>query len=263
MVKDFVFDKVALSDLGYIAVFQSSEEQVVVSEMSLNTVKGARSDKSHATSYTYPNNYSDTFMILKNPCEYNDDEMDLTNKEISELIKWLCRKEYKWFRFVDDDDDDEIWYEVKFDAKKEYAGERVIGLSLTVEANTPYGFTKEKTRKYTASPMKIKVHSDEEGYIYPTVRITLRQGGNLVLTNTFENRSTTLKNCVNNETIVLYGDDLQQIVSSNPNHDYVTEFNYKFPRLCNKYNEYLNTFTSNLPCDISFTYREIRKVGME
>lgn len=262
MITDFVFDKVKLSDLGYVAFWQNSEDQVTVSDMNLNTIKAARSDISHSTSYTYENNYSSTFLLLKDSCRHNPDELNLTYRDISELTKWLCRKQYKWFRLIKDDDDDEIWYQVQIDVKKELAGEDVIGLTITVNANTPYGFSKQKVKSFTNSPYMVRTHSDEEGYIYPDVEITLRQSGNLVLTNTLENRQTTIKNCINTEKITIYGGDLQQIISTNQNHDFVTEFNYVFPRLLCNYYEFDNNFTSNLACDISFTYRDIRKVGM-
>lgn len=261
MVTDFIFDKVMLSDLGYILVLES-EEYKDIHQMDYGTIKGSRTDVSHKTSYNYGQNYSTTFTIMKNSCSYGVDELDLTYNDIRELTRWLCRKEYKWFKFCKDDEDDEIWYEVKINTQKEYVGEKIVGLKLFVEANSPYGFSKEMEKTYIGTNFRVKIYSDEEGYIYPDVKIKLTNGGNLVLTNVFENRQTTLKNCVGNEIITFHGGDIQQIESTK-SHDFITEFNYQFPRFVNEYGSFENTFTSNLPCTISFTYREIRKVGME
>lgn len=261
MVTNFIFDKVKLSDLGYILVTEP-EDYKDVHQMDYGTIKGSRSDKSHKTSYNYGQNYNTTFTIMKNSCEYDSDELNLTYRDISELSNWLCRKEYKWFKFCKDDEDDEIWYEVKINTQKEYIGDQVIGMKLFVEANTPYGFSKEIERTLTGTNFRIQIYSDEEGYIYPDVNITLNTGGNLRLTNTYENRSTVLKNCVSGETITFYGDDLQQIESTQ-SHDYITDFNYKFPRFVNEYGSFENTLVSNIPCTITFKYRTIRKVGME
>ena len=262
MITDFVFDKVKLSDFGYVPFLQNSEDQVVVSELTMNDIKAARSDVSLNTSYAYGNNYSCTFLLLKDSCKYDVNELDLTHRDISELTKWLCRKQYHWFRMIKDDDDDEIWYLVQINVRKEMAGERVIGLTITVNANAPYGFSKEREKEFTGAPYLVRTHSDEEGYIYPDVKITMKASGNLTLTNTLENRKTILKNCVAGEVITLRGGEDQQISSTNSNHDYVTEFNYLFPRLISSYAEYDNLFTANLACDISFVYRDIRKVGM-
>lgn len=271
MVSDFIFDGMQLSDLGYIAIQQDRGDLVDVSAMKFETIKAARSDINRRVSYTYDSNYSTTFSIMKSSCDNPDDDY-MNNDEISELTRWLARKQYKWFREIDDDEEnnDEIWYMVQNQVRKEYAGDKVCGLEITVEANTPYGFTRETT--FTSDGERyfsVAIHSDEEGYIYPSVQIVCGGAGDLVLHNENENRSMSIRNCSANEVITIDGDTLQ-ITSSIQDRDFTNDFNYVFPRFVNEYGKMTNEFEITLVpygtstynnVDCKFKYREIRKVG--
>lgn len=260
MVNDFIFDGRSLSSFGYI-MFSNSDDTQNVSNMEMDTIKGARNDKAYSVGYKYGENYSATYSIMKNTCLNPEDEY-LSDDDVSELTRWLCRKQYKWFKFIDDEADDEIWYKAMWTVSKEYAGDKIIGLDITIHTNAPYGFSKEIINTYTEPSFMVSIDSDEEGYIYPDVTIRVLSGGTLELTNTTEDRTTRLTNCVAGETIKLFGYEKQQIWSS-VDHDFVNEYNYKFPRLCSEYANYRNEFTVNLDCEIVMKYREIRKVGLK
>jgi hypothetical protein len=277
MVSDFIFDGKLLSDFGYIAIQQDSEETPDVSAMKFDTIQGARTDKAHRVSYNYEQNYTTTFTLIKNSCDLEGDDLGFLNTyEISELTRWLARKQYKWFREIDDNEEneDDIWYEVQNRITKEYVGENVVGLNITVEANTPYGYTREISvvKDDVTEPFELYVSSDEEGYIYPDIVISITTPGTLVINNENEDRATRIKNCTVGETITIYGDDLQQIVSSIADRDFSNDFNYVFPRLCNLYEQGGNVLdvymtdesgaTKTYSVSLTFTYRGIRKVGM-
>ena len=261
---DFIFDGIALSDFGYIVVYDGKQsENAVVSNMAYNTIKPALYDISRKVSHNYESNLTTTFIVIKNPCIYNDN-LDMTNDEISELTKWLVRKQYKLFRYINDEDiTDEVWFKVQNTVEKVVEGDSVIGLSVTVNANAPYGFTKEVVDKWTGTTREIIVHSDEEGYIYPDIILypTL-SNGNLIITNQYENRRTIIKNVKKDEVITMYGNGLNQIASSDTTHELSQDFNYNFLRLCNKYKNYKNVITTNLQCNVELRYRGIRKVGL-
>lgn len=265
MITNFVYDGRSLADFGYLLVIEGEEDTVNISNIEYDTIKSARNDRSYNVGYKYGENYSRTYFIMKNLCNDPEDEF-LTDYDISELMRWLCRKQYKWLKFVDEDNmgaDDEIWYQAYFTAEKEYVGEHVIGLRLTVHTNAPYGFTRLKRKEFTDTYFTLNVNTDEEGYIYPDVTIQVGTPGTLQFINTTENRITELKNCVRDEIIVLSGYDIQEISSTNTNHDYITEFNYKFPRLFYEYNNGINKFSVNLYSKVTMEYREIRKVGLK
>lgn len=274
MIKDFIFDGQALSDFGYIAIFENSEDVIEVSAMQYENIKGALSDISHRVSYNYEQNYTSTFLIIKSECENNEDELWMTHDDISEMTRWLARKQYKWFRFIDEDDDDEIWYKVQVKVSKEYMGDRVLGLQLTVTANAPYGFTREIKKKIQDSEFSINAISDEEGYIYPDMEITCIVPGKLIITNKYDNRETVVNNCQQDEIITISGGDCLQISSSIANRDFSKDFNYIFPRLCCNYGNTKNVISTSLGTShgsvayevappITLSYRGIRKVGFD
>lgn len=264
MISDFIFDGKALSDFGYMVIFEETEEDITVSNMKFSNIKGAKSDISQQVSYNYDDNYSTTFTIIKSLCGgVDDNEGYLTNDEVEELTRWLSRKKYKWFRFIDDKDDDEIWYEAQFAINKEYIGDGCFGLKLTLNTSAPFGFTREinVNPRVVNGSFSVPVLSDEEGYIYPNVIITLQEAGDLSLVNTAELRETSLKNCTSGETITFYGQNVNQI-SSTVTHDYAQDFNYNFPRFYTEYGDNTNQFNINLNCTVSLSYRGIRKVGL-
>ena len=265
MISDFIFDGIQLSDLGYLAYQQDREDVTAVSAMKFETIKAAQSDISHRVGYNYESNYTTTFSIMRLSCD--DPENDyLTNDDIAELTRWLSRKQYKWFREIDDNEenDDEIWYKVQIQINKEYVGANVSGLQLIIEASTPYGFTREKKTKIEGitDSFSVTPYSDEEGYIYPNIKITCNGAGTLKITNTNENRSTQILNCTDGEVITITGIDLLQINSST-DHDFSNDFNYVFPRFVVEYKNYKNDFEVEFQgtIDVEMTYRGIRKVG--
>lgn len=269
---DFIFDGESLRSHGYlISATNSVDESIVASNMEYQTIKAPRSDVTRKIGDEYPETYTRTISITKDNCVWGDDNLYLTNDDISEMTKWLCRKTYKWFRWNSENAEDiydEVWYEVMFDVNNAELGGKVTDLELTIKTNRPYGVTRIIKNEWNSAdePSKmIGVHSDEEGYIYPNMTITVVQGGNLEIINTAEGtegRKTEFKNCTAGEVIRIYGEDVLQVSSSNSEHNLADDFNYKFPRLLNEYRNSKNTFEINKEVEVIMEYRGIRKVGI-
>lgn len=263
---DFIFDGESLSSHGYMIVSSnSSDESIVASNMNYQTMKAPLSDVSRLIGTNYEENYSRSFSIIKKDCDGFNRTTTLSNDEISEMTRWLCRKTYKWFRWESEDIDDEIWYEAMFTVNNMEIGGNVEGLELTVHTNRPFGVTREIKNIWNTAdePEKeIIVHTDEEGYTYPNATITLPSGGNINITNTAEDRTTTILNCSAGEVITIYGEDVLQIETSVESHDLSKDFNYVFPRLCSEYGNKTNTIEVDKDAIILFKYRGIRKVGI-
>lgn len=294
---DFEFDGKTLADFGCVMFSEGlSEDRLAVSAMAFDTIKSALSDISLKAAHTYEDNYSTTVLITKNCCARKclddperpyytvngtnlkitlgyckeeqhaviddkftcNDELNLSDMEISALTKWLVRKQYKWFRWCDR----YVWYRAQNKIEKIYVGEDVIGLAVTINTNAPYGFSEEIDEVfYEVDHMDIVDQTDEEGYIYPEMTVTFKESGDFELENTYDESVTRIKNVSEGETIVFRG-DLQEIESSDASHTLPVDFNFVFPRLCNLYGENMNHFESNLDCDFNVKYRGIRKVGL-
>lgn len=254
--------------MGYIIFYDSIiDETSVVSNMEYATFKAAQSDISHKTSTSYQDNLSRVISICKSPCIYDD--LELTNIEISQLSRWLSRKQYKWFRWVIPQTDMDIWYQVMIKIDKIELGDKVIGLQLTITANRPYGVSRpiEHSIECEAdSEHIIFVNTDEEGYTYPDMSIELLEGGNFELVNQREpNRVMKIDNCIIGEVITITGSDILQIETNkyqDRKNELADDFNYLFFRLVYQDGDGENIIVPNLKCNINMSYRGIRKVGI-
>lgn len=269
MITDFLFDGKELSSFGYmLCTFDSVNlETMPVSELTYHTIKAPLSNTTRKTSTSYDSNLSKTLTICKSTCNSNNIP-SITADDLSELSNWLCRKEYKWFRLISDDTDgmDETCYEAQINLQKIMLGDRCIGVELMVQTNRPYGVTpeiiiKSELNQETGNTMDISVYSDEEGYIYPNMTISLHETGTLEITNHFDGTATRIQDCTEGEIIHIYGDILQ-IESDAESHDIPNCFNYQFPRLCSTFEPSVNTFSFNLNCEVELKYRGIRKAGI-
>ena len=55
------------------------------------------------------------------------------------------------------------------------------------------------------------------------------------------------------------------IISSsieNRNEKIMNNFNFIFPMISNSYTNRKNTFTFSMPCDVTFSYKQTRKIGI-
>lgn len=100
-----------------------------------------------------------------------------------------------------------------------------------METDKPFGYGQEQSVSWTFSDSNVSKIlsdiSDEIGYTYPTVIITIKRNGDLSLYNELENCTTVIKNCKVGEVITLNG-DTQIITTTYAGHDICNDFNYEF-----------------------------------
>ena len=123
-------------------------------------------------------------------------------------------------------------------------------------------FSSIQAIKSSIETISLYDQSDEIGYIYPDMTIRCLESGNLKIQNSMEDdRNFYLANVESGEIITLHGEE--QIIESNrSSHNIYDDFNFKFPRICNTYENKNNVLTFSIPIECTLTYSPIRKVGI-
>lgn len=273
MYLDFEFADKRLSDFGCITCIinqnSSASEFDIGCDITFNTIKNSQSSIHYQTSTSYDNIFSKPFEIMKNPCNKNsEDEMYMTTDEISSLMRWLNRREYRKFKPLSHDGTSDVYYYGSFNVKQIMIGDKTIGLSLIFTANAPYGFGERVKLEYdiTSPGEHFYIHGDgdEMGVLYPNVSITCKQNTEeLTITNLTTGNIVSIRNCLEGETIYINGEH-KIIMSDNEEHTTIcNDFDYTYLDIlvedddCSE-NEYI----VSAPCSITIDYSHIRKVGV-
>lgn len=257
---DFKYDSIYLSDLGYIICqfdessgFSSSPAGV---ELTFHQ-KPARHGREFMIAGTeYEEPFQTTFSICK-PCGE-----DFTANEMEFLLRWLNRAEYHEFILRDDEWGETIFYGTFNVEKVEFCG-RVVGFNLQFITNSPYGWLTQEQDSFEISEaggtMLVYDKSSVTGYIYPDeLVITCHADGDLIITNSADDRTTQIKNCTDGEVLTI--DKYVSTVESSTGRNVLNDFNFKFPRLVNTMASSANLWTFSLPCSVELKYTPARKV---
>lgn len=262
---DFQYDDRYLSDYGFmICDFNGQNGANYVnagSQITFEKVKRNNGSKYSLVSTQYNECITAEFDICKNPEEY--DKLEITNDEYRDIMRWLNRKEYLKFHVVPDNsyEHETCYYMASFTIKKIFVGEKLYGIHLSMETNSPFGFGAE--RRYcwevidTSQTYRIDDYSDEVGDTYVNVKVKCSDDGDLLITNTSNDTITRIDNCVNNETIIIDGDS--KLITTDKEHSVMNDFNYQFFKITNTLSSKKNIITFSLPCIAIITYTPIIK----
>lgn len=261
---DFEYAGQSLSDKGFIICnFDSSGIDTVSngSEITFNTVSTLQGAKHELASAVYEDCLTATFQICKHPCFYSD-EMEIYQDEARDIVSWLNRKSFHRFNLVDEEGSD-IYYDASFNVSKIECDGRLVGFELEMFTNRPYGYA--KTEKITIDNTSqngekvVKVKTDEEGFIYPRMEITITGDCDFSLYNEAEDRTMLIKGCKANEVLTI---DYPIISSSLSSHKINDDFNWRFFRLSYSYGDNKNRIVMSHPCTIKMEYEPIVKLGV-
>lgn len=264
---DFEYDGKFLSDFGFIICeFDKSmggfDAASAGSNLTFNTVQIDNGKYFSLQSVKYDECISATFGICKNPELFDD--MQVTNDEYRDLIRWLNRRDFHKFQVIMEDDEirDACYFNASFNVEKVKIADVLYGLNLSMVTDRPYGYGKELTNVLsitdTSKEYILSDVSDEIGFIYPDVKIKVLSSGNLKIHNSFMDSMTIINNCTGGEEITMHGKE-QLIETNKPTHKIMNDFNFEFIKLGNDYRDRFNIFTSTLPCEITITYSPIIK----
>lgn len=265
---DFEYNGERLSEHGLsLCNFSSSNDTFNIgNQIEIRKVKAANSYKYMGTGYEYDDVFTFDLSACRTPCKNNSDDY-FTDIETRKIVRWLNRKRFcKFVPIYDDNSFADICYYGTFNIELEKEGSNVAGFNMTFTSNAPFGFAKEITMQTSLNAngtWNFDDTSDEIGFIYGYAEIECLQAGTLKITNSLDpSNAVIIENCIAGEVIKLDGEK-KTIESYNSNHDKLfNDFNYRFLRVANKYEDITNVFSSTLNCKISITYSPIRKVGI-
>ena len=182
----------------------------------------------------------------------------ITDSECADIIKWLNRKGFYKFNFVNNNT---CYFDASFNVNKITINGELYGLRLTMETNRPFGYgslvTETKTYDSNNTSYTIENKSQELGYTYPTIKVKATQAGNITITNETTQTVVTINNLSVNETVEIDG-LAQTIKTSKSSHKIANDFNYEFLPLQNSLSSGDNVITAT-PCTLTITYSPIIK----
>lgn len=260
---DFEYDGRTLSGYGFMMCDFSGggsiEEVEAGAKITFVTVPRNGGAKHGLVNAKYESGLTCSFDICLNPCLV--DSMELTQSDIRDIMRWLNRREFLPFHFIGDDTFD-CYFNASFNVMKLVVDGKVYGLRLEMETDAPYGYGDELTFTWSAAAAnytyRIMNQSDEIGYLYPTLSITVRADCDFTITNDTFGGSSVIKNCKTGETITMYG-DTNIIETDRSGHDICDDFNYEFFRIGNNMTEQRNMITVSHPCSVTLKYRPVIK----
>lgn len=262
-VYDFLYDDIYLSDKGFmLCKFDSSGVETMPngSQITFNTVSTRNGERHELTSAQYDECLTATLQICKDPCIPNNEEVSL--EEVRDIMRWLNRKEFHKFVLINDEYID-TYFEASFNVSRVEIGGVIVGFELEMFTNSPFAFqepVKVSIKNIVDNGNKVLVSkSDEEGYIYPEMEITIDKDGDFEIYNELEDRTMLIKNCKQGEVIKL---NYPVIETSLASHKIQNDFNWRFFRIARKYREDANRLTISLPCTIKMVYSPVIKIGV-
>lgn len=264
---DFEYNGARLSDYDFmVCSFDGANETVEINGgITVNKVKAPNAHRHMSVGVNYDETFSPTIQICKFSC--NHDNHVITEEELRWMTRWLNRKSYCKFKPIYDDAAfTDVYYNATFNIQLVKIGGDVVGMELTMDTDSTYGYVEpvEYKRTFYSTDEKLTIidFSDEVGYLYCNATIKCLASGELKISNDLDpNNVVIIKNCVANEVITLLGQ--QKIIQSDKEHKTLyNDFNYNYIRISNTYEDNENVFTTSLPCEVTLTYSPIRKVGL-
>lgn len=277
---DFEYNGQRLSEFGCILCTINgnigAETVDVGNKIKFNTINNQSKNNSNRFKLyqsMYDESFTKTFEICKYDCNSINDKY-FTDEEVRRIVRWLNQKKFHKFRMIYPDGQySNIYYNGSFNVELIVLGESVIGMSLSFECDSSYGYYEPTSYYMDFSDINnefvVYDTSDEAGYIYPKdVRIEILEDGNLTINNSLDADKVVINNCIRGE-IITFNVDTKSVTSNKRDSTIQNYFNYNFLKVINKSDEFTseedyakNVYTVNLKCIVSFSYSPIAKIGV-
>ena len=261
---DFEYDGRYLSSFGFIICEFDGSGGINISptgyNITFNKISRSRGRINSLIGTQYDGCVECTFHICKDPDAYDD--LEITNDEYRELVRWLNRHEFLPFRTISTRADvNSCYFNGSFNIGKIYIVDKLYGLELSLITDAPYGYGIPIENKWTVSAgetVTLINESDDSMAIRPDMTIVCNASGTLTVTNALTMTTMEINNCTSGETFTILGEE-QIITSSLPTHKVYNDFNYEFLTIGNTFESEKNVLTFSLPCTVTIKYSPIIK----
>ena len=266
LAEDFEYAGEYLKDWGFMICRTDApsgfESVISDSQLTFDNVSQLGGKLFNQTSSYYESRIEITFQICKYSC-VSSDPSPISVYELREIKRWLNRPDFHKFKLIQPDWAD-IYMEGSFNINHiEFSGQ-IYFLELTFISNRPFALHEPLVYSFqtTATNKKYAIYdiSDEIGYIYPDLKITCLEDGDLEINNSSENRTTIIRGCKKNEVITF--SKLLTISSSLSSHKIQNDFNFIFTRISNTYGNRKNELTFTKQAKVELIYSPYVKAVM-
>lgn len=166
----------------------------------------------------------------------NKDATHIDKVKERDLKKWLCKRgEYHWMQIQGDGFED-LWMLANFSNPKFIYYGGVCGLEFEVITSSPFMFSPLIKKKFeitnTNRTANIYIETDDDDYIYPNMKIIMKQSGTLNIKNSTEvtHRDFCIEELGTGEIITIDG-SLPDIESSSPTHSSYSVMNMSYEEM--------------------------------
>lgn len=209
---DFLFDNYSLADFGLMMANPDNTQSFVSRTATTTELSSNRIEKSF-----FGISYDDTltlhFLIIKNTCNNQTNQMRFTQDELRKVRRWLeSPKLPKELIVKNQNHGDEIihYYGIFSDIQPFIVGSQCFGLNLTFQCNAPHGYSApiKKTFEFKdETSLNVSVYSsndDKYSFIYPVWKIHLNNpSGTLTIINHSDAESSLKITLPNYEYIII------------------------------------------------------------
>lgn len=244
---DFEYDGKRLSDFGFIICDFNHKKGAVTTEIGgkikFNKIAYHNGKKHSLASTEYSDCIELTFDICKNPDRFDSDNREITDGEFYDIVRWLNQPYFLRMEFRNEEPfARHEYYNASFNLSKITISDKLYGISLKMETDSPFAYGEEKVVNTTMEELgglaSVYISQafivDSDCVVYPKLIITCREAGELSIGNVNHavdpsdaDAWCTIRNCSVGEVITIDCEH-ETISSSVKNHNLCDDFSFSF-----------------------------------
>lgn len=231
------------------------------SKMEINNYYSPISKSWKRVGYKYSEPLEFEFDVVKNTC--NGTPENFSEEEIEQIERWLMRTDGdKSLILFKEGYEHTLFYGTFTSVDIKSVGGKDIGLALKFQSNAPFGYGAKKTYSTSLDNHSVTIEdtSSEIGEVCVDLEIDCNSDTNIIITNSFNNETIEINNCVAGEVITI--DGKTKIIKSSVDHNIYDDFNFSYLHIGNNDTSNQNVIEVQGDAYIHIMHQPIRKVGV-